>query len=389
MARQYEETHPWITFKIDLGRFRPETWLLLGEAESKCEHIAGVPLAPDVARRLHEVYLSKGIHGTTSIEGNTLSEQEVLARVQGDLPLPPSREYLGREVDNILAAYNEILSDVVQGRPLELTSQRMKHFNALILKDLEVDEGVVPGEIRDYQVGVLRYRGAPPEDCEFLLERLCSWLAEFRVEDRSMTFALAIAKAVLAHLYIAWIHPFGDGNGRTARLIEYQLLVEAGIPSPAAHLLSDFYNKTRDSYYRELDRTSKPPYPIERFAHYALRGFVDELREQLEIIRAAQLAVTWENYVHECFRGMDTPARRRQRDIVLDLPSNGEPVPTSRLPFLSPRVAMAYAGKGQKTISRDINELRQMNLVRKVRGGIAANREIIQAFLPVRAENQP
>ncbi len=37
-------------------------------------------------------------------------------------------------------------------------------------------------------------------------------------DDRNNRVAAAILRAVLAHLYIAWIHPFGDGNGRTARL---------------------------------------------------------------------------------------------------------------------------------------------------------------------------
>ena len=42
-------------------------------------------------------------------------------------------------------------------------------------------------------------------------------------------------------------------------------MVQAGVPIPAAHLLSDFYNKTRDAYYRALDRTSRPPYPVDQF----------------------------------------------------------------------------------------------------------------------------
>lgn len=78
--------------------------MLLGEARSKCDHIRWVPLKPDVAKKLHEVYLAKGAQATTAIEGNTLSENEVLERVRGELQLPPSKEYLGREVDNVIAA---------------------------------------------------------------------------------------------------------------------------------------------------------------------------------------------------------------------------------------------------------------------------------------------
>lgn len=382
--RQYARTHPWITFTVDLNKLAHKTWMLLGEAESKCEHVAGVPLRPETADRLNKIYLSKGIRGTTAIEGNTLSEEEVLQRVTEGLDLPPSRDYLGREVDNILIAMNEIVADVADRRRLPLTPERIARFNEQVLNGLDLDEDVVPGRVRQHSVGVLGYRGAPAEDCEYLLARLCDWLNNLKVDDGSMAFSVAMIKAILAHLYIAWIHPFGDGNGRTARLIEFQLLVQAGVPIPSAHLPSDFYHKTREAYYRELARTSRPPYPVEQFIHYALQGFVDELREQLQVIRIEQLRVAWENFVHEVFRDQDTPAKRRQKHVVLDLTDARAPVPASKLPELSPRVAIGYAGKGTKTVTRDVNQLVTLGLVRRTRRGLVANTGMIVAFMPLR-----
>jgi Fic family protein len=385
--RSFEQSHPWITFQADLTRLDHKIWLLLGEAESKCEHIAGVPLSPQAAEKLHQIYLGKGAHGTTAIEGNSLSEAEVLARVRGDLPLPPSRAYLGQEIDNVVGGYNKIVDDVVAGRPLELTPKRIADFNRRILDGLDTGEDVVPGAVRTHPVVVARYRGAPAEDLDFLLERMCEWLGRLHIDDADMVFTLAILKAILAHLYIAWIHPFGDGNGRTARLVEFQLLVQAGVPVPAAHLLANFYNRTRDAYYRVLDRTSRPPYPVEDFVGYALRGFVDELRDVIGVIRAEQMQITWENYVHDLFRDADTPARRRQKHIVLDLPADGSPVPPGRIPQLSIRVATAYVGKQPKTVTRDINALVELGAVRRTSAGVVANRSLIEAFLPVRNNN--
>jgi Fic family protein len=386
-SRTYEETHPWISFHIDLHCLGHDSWLLLGEAASKCQHIAGVPLSPGVAQRLHTIYLSKGVHGTASIEGNTLSEGEVLARVQGALPLPPSRAYLGQEIDNIVAACNQIVKEVANGQPLELTPARVAHFNQLVLDGLELKEGVIPGQVRSHSVGVLRYRGAPYNDCAYLLDRMCTWLNGLPMDDESMAFTIAILKAILAHLYIAWIHPFGDGNGRTARLIEFQLLVQAGVPMPAAHLLSDFYNKTREAYYNALELTSKPPYPVEAFIKYALRGFVDELREQLAVIREEQMLVTWENYVHQQFSDKDTNAPRRRKILVLDLPTSGNPIPVHKIPELTPRLALAYAGKSPKTVSRDVNALLDAELILSFGKGhnrrVLANRDKIRAFLPM------
>lgn len=387
--RDYETSHPWIRFTVDLNRFSHKTWMLLGEAGSKCQHVAGTPLPPAVAVRFNEIYLSKGIHATTSIEGNTLSEEEVLKRVRGELQLPPSQEYLGREIDNILKACNSIVSDVANGRPLKLASERIKTFNQLVLEGLDVDDDVIPGEIRTHSVGVANYRGAPPQDCQYLLDQMCKWVDGLQLDDPDMKFPLAALKAILVHLYIAWIHPFGDGNGRTARLIEFQFLLQAGVPLPAAHLLSDHYNRTRDAYYRQLARTSrKPPYPVEEFIHYALQGFVDELRLQLDEVRKIQMRVMWMNYVHDQFRGAETAARVRQKHIVLDLDERAESI--ANLQDLSPRIAREYAGKQQKAVTRDVNALVKMGLLVRLPGKmVRAQLELLNAFLPLVADPPP
>jgi hypothetical protein len=72
VGRTYEETHPWIDFRLDLRGAPPELWTLLGEGRSKIAHVAGSLLNPDVAREMHNVYLTKGVLATTAIEGNTL-----------------------------------------------------------------------------------------------------------------------------------------------------------------------------------------------------------------------------------------------------------------------------------------------------------------------------
>lgn len=234
-------------------------------------------------------------------------------------------------------------------------------------------------------VGINSYRGAPAEDCDFLLEKMVDWLNGMQAPEGQpeLRFPLAVLKAVLAHLYIAWIHPFGDGNGRTARLIEFQLMIEAGAPTPAAHLLSNHYNRTREAYLVELDRTSRADgFPIEGFILYALQGFVDELRDQIGVVRAHQKEVMWQKIVHDSYRDEDTPAKRRQRHLILDMPV-GEVVSRSKLREVSARVAGEYAGSGNKTLTRDVNELLSRNLLVRSGGGYLANRRIVDAFLPL------
>src|SRR5260370_119566 len=165
--RTFERTHPWISFRIDLRQAPPQLWMHLGEAASKCEHIAGVPLRPTTAEMLHRLYLAKGAAATTAIEGNALTEKEVLDHLEGKLKLPPSKEYLAQEVDNIFAACKE-MSQRVRGDDEALTPKRICDLNRPVLEKLTPGESVVPGEVRSHSVIVGNlYRGAPAGECNY------------------------------------------------------------------------------------------------------------------------------------------------------------------------------------------------------------------------------
>lgn len=388
--RTYERTHPWISFRVDLTRAGPELWLWLGEAASKCEHLSRVPLRPATARQLHELYLAKGVAATTAIEGNTLSEADVLKAVEGRLEVPPSKEYLKQEVDNVIGACNAIGDQVAHGRLPPVTPELLCRYNRQVLERLPRGEDVVPGELRTHSVVVGNvYRGAPAEDVPYLLERLCEWLngpdfqpAEGAGEELATVYATL--RAILAHLYLAWIHPFGDGNGRTARLLEFHILLGAGVPSPAAHLLSNHYNQTRAEYYRQLDLASRSGGDLLPFVRYAVRGLVDGLRAQLEFVWEQQWDVVWRNYVHERFQQQNSPSHVRQRHLALDLGARADWVPVGEVAELTPRLAKAYAGKTPKTVQRDLNALAAMDLVEREARRVRARREVILSFLPLR-----
>lgn len=386
--RTYEETHPWITFTLDLRKANYKLWMLLGEAQSKCHHLAGVPLLPSVAQELHKIFLAKGVLATTAIEGNTLTEEEVLRRVEGELKLPPSKEYLGQEIDNIVEACNLIANQILNSDSSKLYADTLKKYNALVLRNLSLEDDVIPGEIRKHSVGVGRYLGAPAQDCEYLLERLCEWLNQGFDPIEGQELAFGILKSIVAHIYLAWIHPFGDGNGRTARLVEFQILLSSGVPDNAAQLLSNHYNQTRSEYYRQLDRSHQTADGIFGFIEYALQGFVDGLKDQIELVKMQQLTVHWVNYVHDRFRDTNSPTDLRRRRLILDLSSKKDPVPTSEIRYISPRIAEAYANKTDKTVQRDLNELKAMGLIVKTPRGFRAKSEIVRAFLPQRRSSE-
>jgi len=389
--RTYKQTHPWITFgRVDLQLAGAELWMLLGEARSKAEHLALALLKPAVAQEMLQVYLAKGVHATTAIEGNALSEEQVRDIVEGRGNVPQSQQYQEREVENILAAYNRITAHLVAGGSSELSLEGIKEFDREVLNGIEED-GVHPGEIRTDSVVVgPRYRGAPAEDCEYLLQRTCDWLngSDFDPPAAELQIPYALIKAVVAHLYLAWIHPFDNGNGRTARLVELQILLAAGVPTPAAHLLSNHYNVTRDEYYRQLQLASDSGGDAVPFLRYVIRGFVDGIRAQVERVWVQQYADVWEQFVQEMFgERVATDAKRRQLHLVMKLSEQAVPVARRDIPSLSPLLTIAYSGT-QKMLSRDLNAVERLGLIEQAGHGYwRAKQEQILAFRPLRRED--
>ena len=224
----YEKSHPWIRYSLDLRDTDYKIWIKLGRARSLIEGISGIPLMPQVQKKLQMIYLAKGALATTAIEGNTLSEEEVIKYLNEELQLPQSKEYMGQEIKNIVDACNLISKEIFKNNYSNLCQEQILQFNEMVMKDLPKNEEVIPGKIRSYDVFVGRYKAPPAEDCQYLLEKLCSWINEEIGIIKGYELEFAIIRAIITHLYIAWIHPFGDGNGRTARLLEFQILLNEG-----------------------------------------------------------------------------------------------------------------------------------------------------------------
>lgn len=388
MSKRYEETHPWITF-----RFEPrhdQASMRLGEAFSKCQHLAGTPLQPGLAGRLAAIYLAKGVNATTAIEGNTLSESDVQEILEKRKRLPRSQEYLQREVENVHDVLKKIDEQSGEEVPFRLSPEWLKEQNAQILDGIECEDHVVPGAYttKTLVVGSI-YRGAWPEDVPYLIDRLCEWINRLLDDVRSaeigddLKFVNVFNAAVLSHLYIAWIHPFGDGNGRTARALECAILAGSGlVPWVSSNLLSNHYNLTRTRYYGRLDSASRHG-DINGFVAYAAEGFADMLREQIGHVQGMQRKVAWVNFVHETFQSeTDGEASRRRRTLLLTLPE-GVNTPRNKLQTLTGDLALMYANRQDKAVSHDTNRLKQLGLLTgDARHGYRPLIERMDAFMP-------
>lgn len=378
------KSHPFISFDVRIGDLQPPSWIKLGEAMSKCEHLSGIPLKPASAERMGSVYLARGIHATTAIEGNTLAVEDAERILAGQKStVPPSRQYQEQELKNVLEAISVLDAALAAGQRLPISVERLCQLNALILRKTPQKPEVRPGKLRDHNVGVNLYKAPGWSDVPELLETFVGWIDQLRQPadgSRESRFVAAVLAAIIAHLYIAWIHPFGNGNGRLARLIEVQILSESGvIPLVATNVLSNHYNLTREAYYNALDEARTD---ITRFIVYSLEGFLDGLREQVGQLRAQSLRIHWESYVHEQFAGFpSTTARSRQRALALEMTPN--PLTPEEATELTPRLAKLYARAGERTPARDLNDLSKMRLVVKVgHRRYRSNASVMEAFIP-------
>lgn len=389
VKRRFEESHPWLTFQYQSSGFDRSS-MRLGEAFSKCRHLANTAIPPRFALHLANIYLVKGVNATTAIEGNTLSEVEVQEILERRKQLPPSQAYLQHEVENVRDVIVEIHANSAADDPFVLTPDWLKEANTKILNGIECEPHVVPGEFtkEPLLVGSV-YRGAPPEDVPYLIDRFCDWINSMLAVSRDSShgddirFAQTFYAAVLSHLYLAWIHPFGDGNGRTARALECAILGRSQfVPWVSSNLLSNHYNRTRNRYYAKLAAASRDR-DVDGFIAYAADGFVDMLREQISDTHQIQRWLAWVNYVHEQFnQETQGETSKRRRALLLGLPE-GEWTPRNKVKKLTPDLAAMYAALSDKAVSHDINRLRHLDLLEVSRSrGIRPRVELMDAFLP-------
>jgi Fic family protein len=335
-----------------------EAVIWLGECVGLIDVLRIAPLSPEDREALLRLTIKRGALSTTAIEGNSVTEEEYDAFVQKKRNLPPSRRYQQIEVENLVSEFNRILSE---GRKEYVTSDLIKDFHRRVVKGLNEELQVVPGVFREHEVSVGGYRPPDHGDVSGLVERLCMWLREFGF-SRGQSAAEMIIEALVAHVYFVWIHPFGDGNGRTGRLLEFYLLMRGGFPSIAGHILSNFYNNTRDKYYKMLE-VSRLKKNISDFLIYAIGGLRDGLREMHTNVAYYQTAVLWKDHIYRAFDTLQHSkegAFLRKRELMLGFPLY-EGLLLEEIPLRAG--VLKYGGLSANTLYKDIMQLQELGLL--------------------------
>lgn len=357
----------------------------LGECSALVQAISNIPLKPEYREKLLQVALIKGAQATTAIEGNTLTEEEI-QKIQEGWKLPESREYQEIEIKNVIVALNELLREIIEQNKLRIISpETIKEFHKMIGKNLGKHLDAIPGQFRTDNRHVGPYKTPEPEDVPVLMDKLCEWIKKEFHFEKGQNFPTAVIQSIVTHVYLEWIHPFGDGNGRTGRLLEFYILLRAGLPNIVSHVLSNFYNKTRSEYYRQL-KEAKEKKDLTSFIEYAIQGFRDGLLDNLNIIQESQLYTFWHNYIYETFSKIKytkKEAFKRKRELMLQL-STDKYFSAEELTMTSPSIAKKYSTVKKITITRDIKELCELQLLRKEGKKYKANIDILRAMIPLK-----
>ncbi len=386
-------SHDFIRFPPALAQLSARTWLLLGEIQATAQTVRASPILPAHSYELEIQYLAKGIHGTTAIEGNSFSEDEVMKLIDGDLPAYASRIADLRQIKNMVEAYNMVARDEIFGGSQPFSLEKLNRYHQLVLNGLGENNGrrqIRVGAMRDHRSEIGTYLAPPPEDCEHLMAQYCAWL---NTDDEAAhgldgyDVARSIIKALVAHVTFVWIRPYGDGNGRMARLIEHLILLRSGLPEICTHILSYFYSKTKRQYYVELQRShgeiNDGAYPpvgdLRRFIEYALEGFVDDLSDLMLDIGSMQVQAIWRDHIRACFPALPTPLQLRMMRLALDLTDRcvDQPLMPEQIRELSAAIEQEYAEESDAVLAGDLEALVKMDLLTHDDRGYQPNPELM------------
>jgi len=220
------------------------------------------------------------VSGSTGIEGNPLDPAAV-EEVLAGAAVEADADHI-REVENYNRALN--LARDAAARPDFSWSHEVIHLiNATVMEGLPRDtHGDYRGPGEDVFVGI--FTGPSPLLVQSLMDELVGWL---RLGDRTPP----LVRSALLHLNVIAIHPFNDGNGRTARILAAMELVRDGVRSPELISIEAYLRRNRDEYIDALRTTLGPSYdpdnhPVTEWLEYYTRISLDRLQARNRILDA-------------------------------------------------------------------------------------------------------
>ncbi len=227
----------------------PRTATLLMRIEAARQAVDDLPITSSVLAGLRETARLFSTHYSTMIEGNRLTQQEVSAVIERKQHFP-GRERDETEVLGYYAAIERLERFAAQGG--DITELQIRTLHALATAGGKAVKKATPyrggqNVIRDGRSRRIAYMPPEAADVPRLMEELLDWL---RRSDRA-DIPCPI-RAGIAHYQFATIHPYYDGNGRTARLLTTLILHRGGYDLKGLYSLEEYYARDLAAYYEAL-----------------------------------------------------------------------------------------------------------------------------------------
>jgi Fic family protein len=238
---------------------------------------------------LRRLARASSVGSSTSIEGFSVPEEEVAALVSGEAtPLADEEDRMA------VACYARAMDHVGV-----MADDPGFRWDERVILDLHFDacwfqRDMTPGRWRTGPIGVtgggsLIYQAPPAEQVAGLMADVVGWLEEGDLQ------APVVVRAAMAHLHVVSIHPFRDGNGRIARIVQSLVLAREGLLSPEFASIEDHLARHTAEYYRVLREVQGGHYQPARSAAAWIRFCIDahlaQARQRLDQI--ARAAARW------------------------------------------------------------------------------------------------
>ncbi|HEV2033051.1 MAG TPA: Fic family protein [Candidatus Dormibacteraeota bacterium] len=186
--------------------------------------------------------------GSTSIEGYGASLEDTVEILAGRHPSGTSEE-----TQRIISAYAQAMDRVAvlaDDHAFQWSSQTVLDLHFLVCHP---QPRAGPGRLRDGAVVVTRglgrdpYRPPPSSELPALVNEVTKWLGSGDLTRHP------VVRAAMAHLNLVSIHPFRDGNGRVARVVQSLVLAKEGLLRPELVSIEPYLGRHTREYYAALE----------------------------------------------------------------------------------------------------------------------------------------
>jgi len=334
---------------------------LLINAVIQNETVVDLPILPELSSGLIPEIIYSSISGTAMIEGNPIKSEDV-KRIAAGEDIESYTKKDKQEIKNLINAYDLLNSIEPSDRPFILTEELIKKIHKIITTEVP-DEYNIPGQYRNdiVHVGDTAHGSVyiPPKilvDIKKLMAEFIKW-----INSEEITSISPFVRAALAHYHFCLIHPFWDGNGRTARLLESILLQSSNVKY-IPKLLSNYYYKNVDDYYIAFSKSIKLKNDVTPFFEFMLTASVETLKEIKDSIIYFIRKFSLRDFYR--FEKQNKKITKRQFDL-LSLLLDDHPIAFTLKDLVEkPPFSLLYSRMSTQTARRDLKKLTEKNYLR-------------------------